>query len=626
VLLPNNWSLTPAGTQIPVGDLPLGLALSPDGRHLLVTNNGHAAQYVSVIDVEARKEIQRLPMEKAWLGIAFNERGDRFYVSGGGDDEIEAFAFEAGQARPLGSIAVKAPGESTPYFVSGIAVAGDLLLACQLRANKLAIIDLARDNARSYVEVGSYPYTVVHHGGRAFVSNWGSRSVSLIDLKTRRSIAQIDVGSHPNAMAVSKDGRRLYVTNANSNELSILDVETASVIETLDLSPYPGAPPAGSTPNGLALTQDSGTLFIANADNNSVTVVDVSSSPARVQGMIPTAWYPTAVQLARQDSLLLVANGKGLSSKANPKGPTPGLPESGPIEYIGQLFLGTVSIVDVPDAAALPALTEQVRRNNGFDVIAGRLRAGQPDVPARAIPRHLGEPSTLEHVFYIIKENRTYDQVLGDLPQGAGDPSLTLFGREITPNHHALAESFVLFDNFYVDAEVSQDGHSWSMGAITTDFVEKLWPTNYSDRNFPTPLPLLDMSYPHAGFIWDAAARAGISYRSYGEFVRSAPGPSGFETGVRRSRITSAPSIPASIWCATATFSAPRSSSRSSISSSRPGRFHGSTSSSCPATIPWVRDPACRPHAPRSQTTTSPSAASWRRSPGAPSGASRSSW
>jgi phospholipase C len=195
------------------------------------------------------------------------------------------------------------------------------------------------------------------------------------------------------------------------------------------------------------------------------------------------------------------------------------------MQYIGRLFPGTLSFVDLPSDRVLADYTAQVVRNNGFDRMDGTLSvADATDVTPRAIPRRVGEPSLIKYVFYIIKENRTYDQVFGDLPQGEGDSTLTLFGRNVSPNHHALAENFVLFDNFYVDAEVSADGHEWSMGAIATDFVEKLWPTGYSSRGFPFVAEgSFEIAYPDAGYLWDAAARAGVTYRSYGEFVRYGP-------------------------------------------------------------------------------------------------------
>jgi YVTN family beta-propeller protein len=519
ILLPNNWTLTPAGQQISVGDLPLAMAVTPDDAFLLVTNNGYADQYVSVIDVSQAREISKIPMQESWLGLTFNRDGDRLFVSGGGTDEIKIYAFDKGSAAHERTLKVKADDDKQPYFVSGLAVHGQTLLACAMRQNKLVVFDLDSDAAPTYIHVGEYPYTVVveENSQRAYVSNWGGKSISVVDLNERRETGKIAVGDHPNAMVLSPGGKRLYVTSANSNELSILDTASGRLDQVLDLSPYPGAPASGSTPNGVTLSSDGKTLYLASADNNSVSVVDVSGNKAEILGSIPTGWYPTAVNLTSDDQTLFVANGKGLSSRPNSKGPQPTVTQPS-MEYIGQLFLGTVSVLDVPDPQQLAVYTQQVSSNNGFGDMQEKLQRGAATVAPRAIPRRLGEPSLIKYVFYILKENRTYDQVLGDLPQGEGDPNLTIFGRDVSPNHHALAEAFVLFDNFYVDAEVSMDGHSWSMGAIATDFMEKTWPTNYSGRNFPAPI-YLTVSHPTMGFLWDFASRAGISYRSYGEFV-----------------------------------------------------------------------------------------------------------
>jgi len=451
-------------------------------------------------------------------------------VSGGAADAVEVYRFADGRVEEERTLSLRRDGDETPHFTAGLAITDDgrWLVAAALRQARVVRFDLVRGVRVGDIEVGAFPYAVVAHPDNrtAFVSNWGDRSISVVDIVDGTELDRIAVGSHPNAMVLSGDGARLYVTNANSNDLSIIDVNERVVVETVDLSPYPGAP-GGTTPNGLVLSSDGGTLYVVNADNNDLAVVDVSQTPAQVRGLIPTGWYPTAVARTSDDRTLFIANGKGLGSKPNPKGPQPvrNYPrQQAETQYIGRLFPGTVSFVERPDAGTLARYTEQVVANNGFaDMNLEQVRSAA-DVPARAIPRRVGEPSLIRHVFYIIKENRTYDQVLGDLPQGEGDRSLTLFGREITPNHHALAEGFVLFDNFYVDAEVSADGHEWSMGAIATDFVEKLWPTGYSDRGFPyTSEGSFEIAFPDAGYLWDAAARAGVTYRSYGEFVRYGP-------------------------------------------------------------------------------------------------------
>jgi YVTN family beta-propeller protein len=269
-------------------------------------------------------------------------------------------------------------------------------------------------------------------------------------------------------------------------------------------------------PNALALSGDDGTLFVSNGGNNDIALVDTKT--LTVKGLIPTAWFPSALALSKDGKTLYVTNMKGLGAGPNPKGPNP--ESSEPYEqYIGSMIQGTLSAIKVPDEETLKRYTERVTQNNGFDETKNQLARGSKMAPPHSIPRRPGEPSFIRHVIYVIKENRTYDQVLGDMPQGNGDPSLVLFGPDITPNHHALAKEFVLFDNFYADAEVSADGHNWSMGAIATDYVQRNWPANYSGRNRPYDFEAgSEAVLPPAGYLWDLAQRAGLSYRVYGEF------------------------------------------------------------------------------------------------------------
>jgi len=287
---------------------------------------------------------------------------------------------------------------------------------------------------------------------------------------------------------------------------------------------YPNAP-AGSTPNALSLSADGGTLLVASADNNAVAVVDVSRPGASVvKGFIPTGWYPTAVQYSRDGQRIYVLSGKGLTSQANPRGPNPGI-HSGDGQYAGSMLLGSLSVVPVPNEAQLAAHTRKVLELTPYTDAA---RLAPPRAPANSpIPRKVGDPSPIKHVFYVIRENRTYDQILGDLEKGNGDPTLCLFGEDVTPNAHALAREFVLLDNFYVDAEVSYSGHAFSTGAYANDFVNKVWPMNYGGRGgkyLSEGGGVMRNAYgnitaPEQGYIWDACKRAGVSVRSYGEFA-----------------------------------------------------------------------------------------------------------
>jgi YVTN family beta-propeller protein len=349
----------------------------------------------------------------------------------------------------------------------------------------------------------------------------------IFDTYSRTIRGSIDVGDNPNDMCITRDGIWLFVANANDNNVSVIDTRAGRVIETLNAALYPDAP-SGSTTNGLALSSDQKTLYIANADNNCLAVFDVSvPGRSKGKGFIPTGWYPTCVRVSGEK--ILVANGKGMTSLPNPYGPNPtrsgdvvihhegGRDQVIKVQYIGGgLFRGTMSIINVPDEKTAGAYSKAVYENTPYSKENELIAEGEEGNP---IPRKVGDPSPIKYVFYVIKENRTYDQVFGDMPEGNGDPDLVLFGENVTPNHHAIAREFVLLDNFYVNGEVSADGHNWTMGAYATDYLEKNWPTSYGGRGG---------SYPGEGarevannkvFFWDLCKQHGVSYRTYGEFV-----------------------------------------------------------------------------------------------------------
>ncbi|WP_312745600.1 bifunctional YncE family protein/alkaline phosphatase family protein [Sphingobacterium multivorum] len=335
------------------------------------------------------------------------------------------------------------------------------------------------------------------------------------------------MGSHPNEITFSKNGKWLFVANANDNSVSIIDTKTGAVVETLNAALYSNAP-SGSTSNGVALSTDGKTLYIANADNNCLAVFDVSKPGRSIsKGFIPVGWYPTNVKVV--DKTILVTNGKGLSSKANPKGPNPtdqkekvdrhagDLNKPKEIQYIAGLFRGTLSFIPDPKPEELALYSRAVYRNTPYSKEKELQTEGEAGNP---IPMKVGAPSPIKYVFYVIKENRTYDQVLGDVKQGNGDASLCLFGEKITPNQHKIVNEFALLDNFYVDAEVSADGHNWSMGAYATDYLEKTWPSSYGGRGGTYGGEgEREIANNKGGFIWDNAKRHQVSYRTYGEFA-----------------------------------------------------------------------------------------------------------
>jgi YVTN family beta-propeller protein len=332
--------------------------------------------------------------------------------------------------------------------------------------------------------------------------------------------------NHPNEIIQNRTGKYLFVANASDNSVSVIDAKARKVIEVISTALYPTRL-SGSTTNGLALSEDEKTLYVANADNNCLAVFNVSNpGKSSSKGFIPTGWYPTNVRVAGKK--IFVSNGKGFTSMANPDGPQPfkktddsgvhvGISAQKEVQYIGGLFKGTLSIIDQPTDQQLKMYAKQVYANTPYNKQTEVISKGLANNP---VPNVQGGKSPIKYVFYVIKENRTYDQVFGDIKEGNGDPSLCLFPEKVTPNHHALAKEFVLLDNFYVDSEVSADGHNWSMAAYATDYTEKTWPTSYGSRGGTYDYEgSRQIAYPRDGYIWDYAKRAGISYRSYGAFV-----------------------------------------------------------------------------------------------------------
>ena len=373
-----------------------------------------------------------------------------------------------------------------------------------------------------------FPYACVldEKRSRLYVSLWAQAAVAVIDTDARKLLTRWPTEEHPNEMLLSKSGKMLFVANANRNTVTLLDTDTGKPVETLVAELKPGSPP-GSTPNSLALSPDEKTLFVANANINAVAVFDISKpGHSHSLGFIPVGWYPTSVRVTPDGKRLLVANGKGLISKANRNGPEPGAKGPATIrEYIASLMEGTVSIIDLPSGEKF---VEQMQKHTAQAYRCLPVPEEHTRVASREnnpIPISFGGSTPIKYCLYIIKENRTYDQVLGDLPQGNGDPSLCLFPARITPNHHKIAREFVLLDNFYVEGEVSADGHEWTMGAYATDFVEKTWPLSYGHnkhKKFPYPAEgNFDIAKPAGGYLWDRAKEAGVSYRSYGEFIRN---------------------------------------------------------------------------------------------------------
>jgi len=528
VLLPNGWWLSPAGRSLPLGDLPLNIVVSPSKKWIAVTNNGQSVQSLQLIDTRNERVLHSLEIPKSWYGLAFSADEKYLFASGGNDNWILKYGTSGNKLQLIDSFKL---GDKWPNRISpaGITIndATKRLYVVTKDNNSLYIVNTSNKSVIKKIDLGAEGYTCILSPSKTalYISVWGRRKILILDTKTNIITDSIAVGDHPNEIILTKNGRFLFVANANENSVSVVDTRSKKEIEVLNAALYPDAP-AGSTTNGLALSGDEKRLYIANADNNSLAVFDVSKpGQSRSIGHIPVGWYPTNVKVIGKK--IFVSNGKGFSSFPNPGGPNPAgrrqnvryqegeQPQK--VEYIGGLMKGTLSIIDEPTENALAEYSKKVYQNTPYSKEKEWQSTGEEGNP---IPTKIGNPSPIKYVFYIIKENRTYDQVLGDIPQGNGDTSLVLFGEKITPNQHKLAREFVLLDNFYVDGEVSADGHNWSTSANATDYLEKNWPTSYGSRGGTYDAEgTRAIANPKRGFIWDYCQRAGVSYRTYGEFA-----------------------------------------------------------------------------------------------------------
>ncbi|MEP6668433.1 MAG: beta-propeller fold lactonase family protein [Chthoniobacter sp.] len=569
VLLPNQWTLRPVGRQVPLGDFPANLALHPAGKFGAVLHCGYSAHEIVIVDLATGAVASRTKVEEAFYGLIFSRDGSQLFCSGASGENIHIFQFNAGQLEKPATHSLRDVKQRG--IPCGLAVTGDglTLYAANLWGQSVTRANLAADSvpgvdlsllpggasapkapvlpsstddpsitkrANQLLETtdpqSPFPYACLldEKRGRLYVSLWGQASVAVVDTKTFTVSARWATEDHPNEMILSKDTKRLFVANANRNTVSVLDTANGHLIETLLAELTPNAPP-GNTPNSLALSPEGDRLFVANANINTISVFDISTSgKSRSLGFIPVGWYPTSVRISRDGKSLYVVNGKGESSLPNPNGPMTGKPVSKTVnQYIGSLLKGTLSIIPLPPVdkfeAQMKEWTAQAYRCLPATATADDASKAPTGNP---IPAKLGDASPIKYVFYIIKENRTYDQVLGDLKPGNGDPSICLFGESVTPNHHAIAREFVTLDNLYVDAEVSASGHEWSMGAIANDFVEKTWHLSYGHgKSGKWPYPAeggFPIATPGGGYLWDRAKEAGVSYRSYGEWVANGKG------------------------------------------------------------------------------------------------------
>ncbi len=530
--LPNGWQITPVGKAIHTEDLILNLSASKDGKVVIAQHGGFNPHGLVVIDTATEEAVQRIPLRSAWLGLAWSADGSKFFVSGGNarTEVAPVYVFNYANGR-LSEKPVAEWKDSEPadgVYWSGLAMhpKKPLLYAANRGAEPergyIAIFDTSTGQVTGKIPVDVSPYDLQFNndGSVLYVSNWGSDSISVIDTAKGKVVSTIPTGGNPNDMELGADGR-LYVSNGNENTVTVIDTQKKQAIETINVGPTARAP-QGSTPNGLVLDRRNNMLFVANADNNSVAAVNVKEAgKSEVLGFIPAGWYPSALHLTPQMKLY-IANSKGLEAHATPKGPaSPLLKEGQKAESVKVVQKGTVNIVSVANLRGeIKGWTKKVYENIPYkdDYLTMARAPKEPSI----VPQEVGAGSPVKHVIYVIKENRTYDQLLGDIKKGNGDPRLTIFGEQTTPNHHAIANEWVLLDNLYCDGEVSVDGHSWSNSAIATDYNEKMWPANYGGHSKASTS---NANVPSAGHLWDLAAKKGLTYRSYGEYAaRSSDG------------------------------------------------------------------------------------------------------
>ncbi|MBL8729444.1 MAG: phosphoesterase [Planctomycetes bacterium] len=561
-LTPVQQTLTPYGTFVDLPGLrPQALARSPDGRHLYVA--GKTSELL-VLDAGSGEVVQHVPLpnerqagpatgatgnelqpdtrgQLSYTGLVVAADGRTIHLSNV-QGSIKVFAVAAdGSVRPSHTLPL--PPANAPRreaeIPSGLALSADgrRLYVCGNLSNRLFELDAGNGDVRRTFDVGVAPFAVVLAGERAFVSNWGGRrpepgdlvgpagrgtvvrvdpvrdiasegSVTVLDLRTGAQVAETRTGLHASALAVAPHAPLVACANAGSDTVSLLDLD-GRVVRTLWARARPNDLLTAS-PNALCFSPDGERLYVANGTMNAIAVLDVDD--AELLGFVPVGWYPAALCFDAARNRLAVANVKGLGFGRPRQG-------SGVPEFNSHQHHGSLSLFAVPADAELRALSQQVDDNLRRAAVEHAMLPPRPDQPARVIPERIGEPSRIRHVVYVIKENRTYDQVLGDLPQGNGDPELCVFGARITPNQHALARQFVLLDNTYCAGILSADGHQWSTAAFASDYLEKSfagWPRSYPDGMGEDEADAL--SYSPAGFLWDHALARGVTLRNYGEF------------------------------------------------------------------------------------------------------------
>ncbi len=552
-LVPTNQSVRSVGQVTLLDQRPVDMALRPDGRQLAVMTT-NLTYLLNPTSGEITQQIDK--QDRNVAGLAYSPDGTRLYYAKGKDHKIGVASIDSdGKATFEGDIDT---GAKT--WPAGLSVSPDgaTLYIALFGTNRMGIISVADKSVKKTVPVGSSPFGafISPDGTTVYTSNWGgplpqpgdatdplfpvkvdpntgasaAGSLSVYDVAADQMRPEIAVGLHPTAMVFDKSGTRLYVANSNEDTISVLDLtaDRGANPEIARISVRPSGLPFGSMPNGLALSPDGGTLYVANGGNNAIAVVAldararpvggdadaIANAPATstVMGFIPTEWYPIAVTVSPDGKKLAIANNKGEGSVGTSQR---ALPAGGKSVFS---LTGSVTFVDVPDASQLATYTAQWSENNRYDAaLADSLLPPRLDAAPVPVPARIGEPSVFKHVLYIIKENRTYDQVFGDMSQGNGEPKLAQFPRKVSPNHHALAERFGLLDNYYASSVNSADGHQWTDEAVANVFAERVY------GFFPSNNPMGITSYGNSSLdlppdsLWSNALNHHVSLRNYGE-------------------------------------------------------------------------------------------------------------
>ncbi len=517
-VLPNGWVLNPAGEQILLADLPLNIIPLADNRHVLAATSGYNTHELTLVDLASKTILDRQTVRQSWFGLAVSPDGGTVWWSGGGGDVIHAFQVEDRHLKRTSGPEPPSRRESREgphHFRSGITLDPHrhVLYSLDVDAGTISVLDPTTLKS-DHVRAGRHA-AVRHRGGpqRQPALRLGLGGAS--DPRPRAGLIE-ESRQHRRGRTPQPDCR----PSAGRPDLRRLRIERLRLRDRHPPRDRHRDDPHGPVPDGagreharrLGDRARRPTLFVANADNNCVAVIDIATAGrSQVKGFIPTGWYPTAVAVTPDGKSLLVGVGKGNQTRPNPIDRDKAKPAGNPADtyrsraypYIGTTLSGALSVVPVPDDKELARLTPIVYRNCPY---SDKLLTDAPYPEKTAIPTRVGDPSPIKHVLYIIKENRTYDQVLGDLPRGNGDPSLVMFGREVTPNHHKLAEEFVLLDNLYCNGHVSADGHPWSTMAYNTDYIARNWALTYSSRAGIRDDDEGELSNAPSGYLWDACA------------------------------------------------------------------------------------------------------------------------